>query len=45
MIHSSTEGALVVAVKVMEVPAATETGWGETLRVYVGGVREMAPPN
>ena len=43
MIHSLIEGALVVAVNVIEVPAATETGCGETLRVYAGGVREMLP--
>jgi hypothetical protein len=43
MIHSLIEGALVVAVNVMEVPAATEVGWGETLRVYTGGVMEMLP--
>jgi hypothetical protein len=41
MIHSLIEGALVVAVNVIEVPAATETGCGETLRVYAGDVREM----
>jgi hypothetical protein len=44
MIHSWTPvGELVVAVNVMEVPTATETGWGETLREYTGAVREMLP--
>jgi hypothetical protein len=38
-----TEGPLVVAVNVTEVPAAAAVGCGETLRVYAGGVMEMLP--